>query len=196
MSRRYWFMWFVALALSALMSDFHGYVADAGTITAGTAITLGGLDSFAKTVQDYAKGNLGKMVGIVIAMAGIAGMAFQKIAMGMTALGAGIAIAFVPNIIGTAFDTTKASPLTASAPFVPLAAGGGVLNTLAQVGLVMLWPLMVVAKYVRDPVVWLALTLVALARPSLLASLARNRAQSLREAVVRLLSMRSVYRVG
>ena len=196
MTRRYWFMWFVALGLAAMLSDFQGYVADAGTITTGTAITLGGLDSFAKTVQDYAKGNLGKMVGIVIAMAGIAGMAFQKIAMGMTALGAGIAIAFVPNIIGTAFDTTKASPLVAGAPFVPLASGGGVLNTLAQVGLVMLWPLMVMVKYVRDPVVWLAITLVALARPSLLASLARSRAQSLLKIPSRLLHLRSVCRVG
>jgi len=196
MSRRYWFMWFLALALAAMLSDFQGYVADAGTITTGTAITLGGLDSFAKTVQDYAKGNLGKMVGIVIAMAGIAGMAFQKIAMGMTALGAGIAIAFVPNIIGTAFDTTKASPPVAGAPFVLLASGGGVLNTLAQVGLVMLWPLMVVVKYVRDPVVWLAITLVALARPSLLASLVRGRAQSLLASPLRVLRLRSLCRVG
>ena len=173
MSRRYWFTWFLALGLAALLSDFQGDEADAGTMAGGTAIALGGLDSFAKTIDKYAKGNLGKMVGMIIAMAGIAGMAFQKIGMGLTALGAGIAIAFVPNIIGTAFDTTAASPMTAATPFTPWAAGGGVLNTLAQIGLAALWPLAAALKYLRDPVVWLSLSLVALARPASLPGLAR-----------------------
>ena len=168
MSRRYWFTWFLALGLAALVSDFQGYEADAGTMAGGTAIALGGLDSFAKTIDKYAKGNLGKMVGMIIAMAGIAGMAFQKIGMGLTALGAGIAIAFVPNIIGTAFDTTAASPMNAAAtPFVAVGRRcSGVLNTLAQIGLAALWPLAAALKYLRDPVVWLSLSLVALARPA------------------------------
>ena len=196
MSPRYWFMWFLALALAAMFSDFQGYEADAGTMAGGTAIALGGLDSFAKTVDKYAKGNLGKMVGMIIAMAGIAGMAFQKMAMGLTALGAGIAIAFVPNIIGTAFDTTAAAPLATGSPFVPWAAGGGVLNTLPQVVLAALWPVAAMVKYVRDPVVWLALSLVALARPSLFGALLRTQAQSLRQARVGLLPLRSMQRVG
>ena len=196
MSPRYWFMWFVALALAAILSDFQGYEADAGTMAGGTAIALGGLDSFAKTVDKYAKGNLGKMVGMIIAMAGIAGMAFQKMAMGLTALGAGIAIAFVPNIIGTAFDTTAASPLTAGSAFVPWAAGGGVLNTLAQMGLAVLWPVAAMVKYLRDPVVWLALTLVALARPSLLAACLRSHVECLRRASTRPVPLWRVQRVG
>ena len=179
MSRRYWFMWFLALALAAMVADFQGYEADAGTMMGGTAIALGGLDSFAQTVDTYAKGNLGKMVGMIIAIAGIAGMAFQKIGMGLTALGAGIAIAFVPNIIGTAFDTTTAAPLTAAAPFVPWVAGSGLLNTLAQIGFVTLWPVAAVVKVLRDPVTWLSLSLVAMVRPSLLLGLVREQAQSL-----------------
>ena len=196
MSRRYWFMWFLALALAAMLSDFQGYEADAGTIAGGTAIALGGLDSFAKTVDKYAKGNLGKMVGMIIAMAGIAGMAFQKIGMGLTALGAGIAIAFVPNIIGTAFDTTTASPLTAAAPFVPWAAGGGFLNALAQIGFVTLWPVAAVVKMLRDPVTWLALSLVATVRPSLFLGLLREQAHLLGQMGSRVLSVRSACRVG
>ena len=194
MSRRYGFMWFLALALALVLSDFQGYEADAGTMAGGTAIALGGLDSFAKTVDKYAKGNLGKMVGMIIAMAGIAGMAFQKMAMGLTALGAGIAIAFVPNIIGTAFDTTAAAPLAAGGPFVPWAAGGGVLNTLAQIGLAALWPLAAAVKYVRDPVAWLALGLVALVRPSVLGAFLHSQAPRLRQA--RPLAMWSLRRVG
>ena len=196
MSRRTWFMWFLALGLAAVLGSHQGFEADAGTMAGGTAITLGGLDSFAKTIDKYAKGNLGKMVGMIIAMAGIAGMAFQKIGMGLTALGAGIAIAFVPNIIGTAFDTTAAAPLSAGGPFVPWAAGGGVLNTLAQIGLATLWPLAAIVKYMRDPVVWLALSLVALARPSLPGGFLRSRAPSLRQARGRLLSPQRLQRVG
>ena len=180
-------MWFAALGLVALLGDFQGFVAQAGTISGGTAITLGGLDSFANTLQTYAKGNLGKMVGMIIAMAGIAGMAFQKIAMGLCALGAGIAIAFVPNIIGTAFDTTAAATLTPAAPFVPLFAGSGVVQLLAaQAGLTALWPLMLAVKYVRDPVVWVALGMVALMRPALVPGLVRYQAARLRAGVQRL----------
>jgi len=196
MSRRYWFMWFLAVILAGMLSDFQGYEADAGTMAGGTAIALGGLDSFAKTVDKYAKGNLGKMVGMIIAMAGIAGMAFQKMAMGLTALGAGIAIAFVPNIIGTAFDTTAASPLSAGGPFVPWAAGGSVLNTLAQIGLAALWPVAAAVKYARDPVVWLALSLIALARPSLPGAFLRGQARPLRQSRGRLLSLPRLRRVG
>ena len=174
-------MWFAALGLGALLGDLQGFVVQAGTISGGTAITLGGLDSFANTLQTYAKGNLGKMVGMIIAMAGIAGMAFQKIAMGLCALGAGIAIAFVPNIIGTAFDTTAAAT-----PFVPMFAGAGFFNLLAQAGLTALWPLMLAAKYVRDPVVWVALGMVALMRPALVLGLVKHQAVRLKAVTRRL----------
>lgn len=170
----------------ALLSDFQGFVAQAGTITGGAAIALGGLDSFANTLQTYAKGNLGKMVGMIIAMAGIAGMAFQKIGMGLCALGAGIAIAFVPNIIGTAFDTTAAAPLTPVAAFVPLAAGSGFFNLMAQVGFVLLWPVMLAVKFGRDPVVWVALGLVALMRPALVIGLVKEQVGAARVAARRL----------
>ena len=186
MSSRFWFGWFVALGLVALLGDLQGFVVQAGTISGGTAITLGGLDSFANTVQTYAKGNIGKMVGMIIAMGGIAAMAFQKIGMGLCGLGAGIAIAFVPNIIGTAFDTTAAAPLTAAAPFVPLAAGSGLLNLMAQVGLALLWPVMAVVKYARDPVVWLTLGLVALMRPTLVLGLFKAQVKGARVAARRL----------
>ena len=188
MSRRIGFMWFLALGLAVLVSDFQGYVVQAGTISGGTAITLGGLDSFANTLQTYAKGNLGKMVGMIIAMAGIAGMAFQKIGMGLCALGAGIAIAFVPNIIGTAFDTTAAATLTPAAAFVPLFAGSGFFHVMAQAGLTSLWPLMLAVKYVLDPVVWVALGIVALMRPALVHGALKDQAFRLKSGTRRLVA--------
>lgn len=187
MTRRY-VMWFLMLGMAALLGDLQGFVAQAGTITTGTAITLGGLDSFANTIQTYMKGNLGKMIGMIIAIAGIAGMAFQKMGMGLCALGAGIAIAFVPNIIGTAFDTTAAATLTPAAPLVPLFAGGGLLNLLGQLWLVSLWPLMMALKYVRDPVVWVALGMVVLMRPRLVVGLLRDQVGRLKTGTRRLVA--------
>ena len=162
--RRYGF-WFLALGCTVLLCGPQGYLAEAGTISGGTAVTLGGLDSFANTVQSYLKGNIGKMLAMVLAIAGIAMVVAGKMGLGISGLASGIAIAFVPNIIGDAFDATAASPLGGLAPFVPWAAGSGVLDLLAQVGLVLLWPLVPLMKYGQDPVVWVALAIVSLLRP-------------------------------
>ena len=158
--RRYGF-WFLALGCLAWL----GGLAEAGTISGGTAVTLGGLDSFANTVQEYLKGNVGKMLAMVLAIAGIAMVVAGKMGLGISGLASGIAIAFVPNIIGDAFDATAASPLGGLAPFVPWAAGSGVMDLLARVGLVLLWPLVPLMKYGQDPVVWLAFAVVVLLRP-------------------------------
>ena len=165
MLARHWTFWFPALGCVAFLGDLQGWLVEAGTIS-GTGVTLGGLDNFAETVETYLKGNVGKMIGMLIAVAGIAMVVAQKMALGLSGLGAGIAIAFVPNIIGTAFDTTAAAPLSGAAAFIPWAAGSGVLERLAQVGLVLLWPVALALKFGRDPVVWLALALVVALRPT------------------------------
>ena len=165
MMRRYVF-WFLSLGCLAILGDPQGrLVAEAGTIS-GTGVTLGGLDNFAETVETYLKGNVGKMIGMLIAVAGIAMVVAQKMALGLSGLGAGIAIAFVPNIIGTAFDTTAAAPLIGATAFVPWASGSGLPDLLAQAGFVLLWPVALALKYGRDPVVWLALALVVALRPT------------------------------
>ena len=51
--------WFLALGCLACLDGPQAWVAQAGTISGGTAVTLGGLDSFANTVQEYLKGNVG-----------------------------------------------------------------------------------------------------------------------------------------
>ena len=118
MLARYWMFWLAALGCLTILGDLQDWHAEAGTIS-GTGVTLGGLDNFAETVETYLKGNVGKMIGMLIAVAGIAMVVAQKMALGLSGLGAGIAIAFVPNIIGTAFDTTAAAPLMGATAFVP-----------------------------------------------------------------------------
>ena len=165
MSTRKWIFGVLALGCLAFLGGPQGWLAEAGTIS-GTGVTLGGLDNFAETVETYLKGNVGKMIGMLIAVAGIAMVVAQKMALGLSGLGAGIAIAFVPNIIGTAFDTTAAAPLSGAAAFIPWASGSGVLDRLAQVSLVLLWPVALALKFGRDPVVWLAIGLVVALRPT------------------------------
>ena len=160
MVRRYG-IWFLALGCLAWLDGS----ALAGTITGGTAVTLGGLDSFANTVQEYLKGNVGKMLAMILAIAGIAMVVAGKMGLGISGMACGIAIAFVPNIIGDAFDATQAATVVGGVQFVPWAAGEGLLNLLARVGLVLLWPLVVVLTHGRDPVVWLAVGIVVLLRP-------------------------------
>ena len=158
-------LWFLALVCLACLDGPQGWLAQAGTISGGTAVTLGGLDSFANTVQEYLKGNVGKMLAMILAIAGIAMVVAGKMGLGISGVASGIAIAFVPNIIGDAFDATEAASLADAVPFVPWAAGEGLLNLLARAGLVLLWPLVPMLKYGRDPVAWLALGIVVWLRP-------------------------------
>ena len=169
MSRRYVF-WFAALGLVAFLGQAQGWLVEAGTITGGTAVTLGGVDSFANTVQTYLKGNVGKMLAMILAIAGIAMVVAGKMALGISGLASGIAIAFIPNIIGDAFDATAADPVSGMTAFVPWAAGDGALNLLAQAGFVLLWPVVPVMKYGQDPVVLATVGLVLALRPAWVAA--------------------------
>ena len=165
MIRRYGF-WIVALALAALLAELQGWVAEAGTISGGTAVTLAGVDSFANTVQTYLKGNVGKMLAMILAVAGIAMVVAGKMALGISGLASGIAMAFVPNIIGDAFNATAAHPVGGVAAFTPWAAGDGLLNLLARGGLVLLWPVLPLMKYGQDPVVLAMVGLMFALRPT------------------------------
>jgi hypothetical protein len=76
---------------------------------------------------------------------------------GMAAL-AGVGAAFVPNIVGTAFDATAAAPLVGLAP-------GGVLLAWWAPAMGLLYPVMLLIKSAIDPVVWLGVALGTLLRP-------------------------------
>ena len=165
MMRRYVF-WFVALGFVGLLGELQGWRVEAGTITSGTAVTFTGVDDLANTVQTYLQGNVGKMLAMILAVGGIAMVVAGKMALGISGLGSGIVMAFVPNIIGDAFDSTTAAPIGGMAAFVPWAAGDGLLNLLAQAGLVLLWPVVPVMKYGQDPVVLATIGLVLALRPT------------------------------
>ena len=167
-SLRY-FLWFLVLGGVSCLYEFQGWLVEAGTMT-GTAVDIGGLNNFAKTVEDYAKGNVGKLVGVVMGVGGL-GMAMTgRMGAGIGVLGSGLGVAFVPNMMGTVFDATTAAPLIPVAVVVqPVTILSTALATLGQsvagqALLAALYPVVVFLKWVRDPVVWGAVAVVLASR--------------------------------
>ena len=153
------FPWFLALGAVVWLHELQGWLVEAGTMT-GTAVDIGGVNNFAKTVETYAKGNVGKMVGVIMGMGGL-GMALTgRMGAGIGVLGSGLGVAFVPNMMGTVFDATTAAPLVpAVAAAQPVTIPGTMLNALGQsvagqALLAALYPVALFLKWLRDPVVW------------------------------------------
>lgn len=167
-SLRY-FLWFLALGATTCLYELQGWLAEAGTMT-GTAVDIGGLNNFAKTVETYAKGNVGKMVGIVMGVGGL-GMALTgRLGAGVGVLGSGLGVAFVPNMMSTVFDNTTAATLVpATVVTQPATVLSTFLTTLGQsvIGqafMAALYPVAVLLKWARDPVMWGAATVILASR--------------------------------
>jgi len=171
---RHYLLGFLALGAAAWLGNPPAWVAEAATgMGGGTAIQIGGIDNIAATVADYASGNVGKMIAIVMVMGGLGMSLSGRMGSGMGVAGTGIAAAFAPNIVDTAFDTADGAPLVPVMQTAALALPGGVLGLLSQVGLALLWPLTVAVKVLRDPVAWLAVGVAATLRPGLLSAWVR-----------------------
>jgi len=141
----------VALLLGGLTLALGGVpLAHAGTIT-GTAVDISGVNDLTATADSYAKGNLGKLLGIGLATAGLLAMAGSHLGTGGLIAAAGVGLAFVPNLIGTAFDATSAAPLAGTA-------APTVLTTWWAPATAALYPVCLAARVVQDPIWLLALT--------------------------------------
>jgi hypothetical protein len=126
-------------------------LAGAGTIT-GTAVDISGVNNLAATVDSYSKGNLGKMFGVGLGLAGMLILAGGRMGIGALAAAAGVGMAFVPNMIGTAFDATSAAPLSGIPP-------AELLRTWWAPATVALYPIIVAWRLVQDPICLAALAL-------------------------------------
>jgi hypothetical protein len=132
----------------------HGLpLAQAGTIT-GTAVDISGVNNLAATVDSYSKGNLGKMLGVGLGLAGMLILAGGRMGIGALAAAAGVGMAFVPNMIGTAFDATSAAPPSGMPP-------AGLLTAWWAPATATLYPVLVVWRLVQDPICLVALALSA-----------------------------------
>ncbi len=127
----------------------------AGTIT-GTAVTVGGLDNLAATIESYSKGNVGKFLGILLGIAGMAAIAAGRPGVGAGAAASGVGMAFLPSIMGTAFDATAAAPLLGTLPSPAL------LTTWWAPLLGGLYPVALSVKFALDPVFLLCQAVVVL----------------------------------
>jgi hypothetical protein len=147
----------VALLLGGVMLALGGVPrARAGTIT-GTAVDISGVNDLTATADSYAKGNLGKLLGIGLATAGLLGMAGGYLGSGGIVTAAGVGLAFIPNVIGTAFDATSAAPLAG-------AAAPALLTAWWAPATAALYPVFLAARVVHDPV-WVVALAAAWRRP-------------------------------
>ncbi len=149
-----WVRWSSVVLLAVV--GFGVSTALAGTIS-GTAVTVSGLDNLAATIESYAKGNLGKFLGILLGIAGMAAIAAGRPGVGAGAAASGVGMAFLPSIMGTAFDATAAAPLLGALPSPPL------LTAWWAPLLGSLYPLALSVKFALDPVVLACQVLVVLA---------------------------------
>ena len=146
------------LVLGSLVLVAVAGTAQAGT-TAGTAVTIAGLDNLSATVNTQAKAGAGKALGILMALGGLATLAAGRPGLGIAGLGGGVAMAFVPNIIGTAFDATAAAPVT---PVVT--AFGSAWSAWWTPLLAALYPVLLSVRVLQDPIVLSCLALVVALR--------------------------------
>jgi hypothetical protein len=137
-----------ALLLAGVAFTLGGVpLVHAGTIT-GTAVDISGVNDLTATADSYAKGNLGKLLGIGLATTGLLAMAGSHLGTGGLIAAAGVGLAFVPHMIGTAFDATSAAPLT-GVVVPPLLTAWWAPATAA------LYPVLLALRLVQDPV-WVA----------------------------------------
>ena len=94
---------------------------------------------------------------IGLATAGLLAMAGSHLGTGGLIAAAGVGLAFVPNMIGTAFDATSAAPLT-GVVVPPMLTAWWAPATAA------LYPVLLALRLVQDPV-WVAALTAAWLRP-------------------------------
>jgi hypothetical protein len=134
-----------ALLLASVAFTLGGVpLVHAGTIT-GTAVDIAGVNDLTATADSYAKGNLGKLLGIGLATAGLLAMAGSHLGTGGLIAAAGVGLAFVPHMIGTAFDATSAAPLAGTAAPTLLTAWWAPATAV-------LYPVFLAGRVVLDPV--------------------------------------------
>jgi hypothetical protein len=97
------------------------------------------------------------MLGIGLGLGGMLLMGGGRLGIGGLAAVAGLGAAFVPNIIGTAFDATAAAPLAG-------VAAGSPPTVWWVPALGLLYPLMLALKWAIDPIIWMSLALLQLTR--------------------------------
>ena len=148
-------LWFrkalLALALAGVLSGPGQALA---ATAPGTVVAITGLDDLNATAQSQAKTGVGKTAGTVIAMAGLAIVLSGHPMAGLGATAAGIAMAFMPSAVSSAFDATPAAPLVGDPQ---VSAFAGHWWTPATAGL---YPVFLTWKHVQDPVFLVAIALL------------------------------------
>ena len=110
----------------------------------GSAVTISGLDDLSATVDNQMKKGAGKIIAMVLGMAGLATTLSGRIGLGLSGVGAGMAMGFVPTIINSTFDSAPASTGLLTSP--------GLVEAWWHPFTAGLYPPLVLLKFAQDPV--------------------------------------------
>jgi hypothetical protein len=151
--------WATALVLGALVGTSVGPVAilEASTVQ-GTAVQISGLDDLAATADQQARKGGGKVLAMALGVGGLIGVASGHHYIGAMGVGSGVATAFIPSMMSSAFDN---APAATSLAVEHVASGAWWAPATA-----LLYPVFLLARFLQDPVVLVAcvLALVAVRR--------------------------------
>ena len=95
----------------------------------GTAVTISGLDDLNATVDSQARKGAGKIIALVLGIAGLGGVVSGYHMTGLMGVGSGIGVGFLPGIMSSAFDAAPAATgdlvahAASGAWWAPLSAG-------------------------------------------------------------------------
>ena len=110
----------------------------------GSAVQISGLDDLSATTDQQARKGAGKILAMLLGMGGLASILGGRIGLGLSGVGAGLAMGFVPGMVSSAFDNAPAATVdfaqqvAAGAWWAPFTAG--------------LYPSLLLLKFLQDPV--------------------------------------------
>jgi len=110
----------------------------------GTAVTISGLDDLNATVDTQARKGAGKIIALVLGIAGLGGVVSGYHMTGLMGVGSGMGVGFLPGIMSSAFDAAPA----ATGGLMPHAASSAWWAPLT----VGLYPGFLALRLVQDPV--------------------------------------------
>jgi hypothetical protein len=139
-----------ALLLLAVAGTGLAPVASVSATTVqGTVVQIAGVDDLNATVDHQARRGVGKILAIVVGLAGLGAAAAGYVGSGLTVAGVSVAAGFIPGMVSSSFDSAPAATGMLTTP--------GLLDAWWAPALASLyWPLLGL-RLLQDPVFLLCL---------------------------------------
>jgi hypothetical protein len=122
------------------------------TLAGGTEVQISGLNDLSATVDGQARKGAGKIFAMILGMSGLGLVVSGRMGLGLGGLGSGLAMGFVPGMVSSTFDAAPAATLDLL--------HGVPSDAWWAPATVALYPLLLLLKFLQDPVVLAAVAVV------------------------------------